>query len=173
MKNLYFWIWGKIYFFKIWWLWKTSRRKILKKLFLTKNGCPLFPLSLKLADCQHLQATWEEPFAPYRSVVSQLEKFKEESLELTEFLENKNLENEVRSPEIAQKVAFEATDCLILAISVINSLEFDVEMLFLTKMKKNFKKYPPHKLRNLIVNHNLEVVDALYYLKNQWKKERL
>ena len=163
MKNLYLWIW---------WLWKTSRRRILKKLYLTKNGCPRFPLSLKLTDCQHLQATWEEPFAPYRSVVSQLEKFKEEALELTEFLKNKNLEKEVRSPEIAQRVTFEATDCLILAISVINSLEFDVEMLFLAKMKKNFKKYPPHKLRDLIVNHNLEGIDALYYLKNQWEKEK-
>ena len=97
--------------------------------------------TLRMGEAQSIHSSWEAPRLRERTPASRIERFREEANELLEYAEVEDLNEKAKNPDYAREVGFEAIDCVILCLGVIDSLGLNAENLFLEKMEKNYQKY--------------------------------
>lgn len=122
-------------------------------------------LRIGLGEAQAVQRIFEEGCQVERTPQARVERMGEEYQELLDALVKVN---QCDTPESRFELAMEATDLIVLALSVIDATGHNAEELFLTKMQRNFLKYNP-ALVDLLVQSGKTPAEAMGTLKHNWK----
>ncbi len=96
---------------------------------------------LRMNEAQRIHSSFETP-RKEKTILVQLRGFEEEAKELLEYLDKENLEEKIKDTDFAKEIGFEAVDCVMRCLGIIDYLGFDVERLFLEKMEDAYRKYP-------------------------------
>ena len=122
-----------------------------------------------LNECQVIQNRWERDLGIIGNPKNRTERMAEEWQELEEALDvldkDDTLENRLA-------VGNEVIDTFIIGMSIIDSLGFDAERLFLDKMAINYEKYPITDM-NELRDGGVEVDMGIAILKNRWNNRAL
>ena len=122
-----------------------------------------------LNECQVIQGRWERDLGIIGNPKNRTERMAEEWQELEEALDV--LDNN-DTLETRQAVGDEVIDVFIIGMSIIDSLGFDAERLFLDKMAINYEKYPIADMNELRDGGD-EVDKGIAILKNRWNNRAL
>jgi NTP pyrophosphatase (non-canonical NTP hydrolase) len=121
---------------------------------------------LSLRKAQEAQASWEDQCMIDRSPQTQVLKKLEEDGELRDAVRELSINN---TEEAREAVAKEAIDVIIVTLGIIDAVGFDAEQVFKEKMDRNYRKYNPDKIRELVFNHGLEPQEAIAQCKEDWE----
>jgi len=121
---------------------------------------------LTLNSCQVIQREWEEDCLIERTPQSRCLRKSEEDRELKDAVRQLSQED---TPENRKAVAAEAADVIVITLSIIDTLGYDAERFFERIMEKNYRKYPPEQIQELVTEQGLEPLEAMEKCKEEWE----
>ena len=125
---------------------------------------------ITLREASAIHKWWEEKVLPERKPSDRIARFLEECQELQELVDE-DFDEKCKDSVFAKKVGYEAIDCVIVALGIIDSLGYNASQLFWEKLAINHQKYNIVENRRLR-EEGLTPEEALRIQKENWSKRR-